>query len=168
MRKTRTHGFNLTELMIVLAIVGVALGIAIPAFMSHVYNARSMEAKDILESIAAAQESYRFDHGEYFFDTQVFPEGYPGSERYIWWPPTPKYWNDSGFFLPSIGRYNSLYCKYAWRTGPNYKGYTSGAECDINGNGKRAYYAYYVPDADGNIADDPFGACNPDSLTLPP
>ena len=54
----RASGFSLMELMIVVLIVGILLGISLPAFQGYVLRAHRTDAHSSLLDIAARQERF--------------------------------------------------------------------------------------------------------------
>ena len=62
---TRSKGFTLIELMVVVAIVALLLSIAIPAYQDSVRKGRRAEAASELGSLQMAQERWRADHASY-------------------------------------------------------------------------------------------------------
>jgi type IV pilus assembly protein PilE len=62
---TRQRGFTLIELLIVVAIIAVLAGIAIPAYQRYTYRARRVEGQQLLMSIATAEERYYATHNQY-------------------------------------------------------------------------------------------------------
>jgi type IV pilus assembly protein PilE len=52
------HGVTLLELVIVVAVVGILAGIAVPAYRSHVLRANRLEGRSLLLALAAAQEKF--------------------------------------------------------------------------------------------------------------
>lgn len=54
----RATGFSLIELMIVVIIIGVLLGISIPAYMGYVMRSHRTDAHSSLLDIAARQERF--------------------------------------------------------------------------------------------------------------
>jgi prepilin-type N-terminal cleavage/methylation domain-containing protein len=73
----RRKGFTLIELLIVIAIIGVLVGIAIPAYKSSVRKANEAAAVSSLNAIRVAQAKYVLDHkGQYGTFRQLFDEGH--------------------------------------------------------------------------------------------
>jgi len=55
---TKTSGFSLIELMIVVAIIGILAGIGIPAYKSHILKSHRADAHATLLDLAARQERF--------------------------------------------------------------------------------------------------------------
>lgn len=62
--------------MIVVTIVGILAGIAVPGFKRYIYRARATEGVAFLQEIRARQETYRLDNGLYA-DPDVNPSAVP-------------------------------------------------------------------------------------------
>jgi prepilin-type N-terminal cleavage/methylation domain-containing protein len=62
----KDDGFSLVELMIVVAIIGILAGLAVPKFNLFQAKARQAEVKTNLSSIYTLQQSYFGDKDEYF------------------------------------------------------------------------------------------------------
>ena len=60
-----TKGFTLVELLIVMAILGILAGIAVPVYLGHRQKAAQTEAKQNLLQLRTLQEQYLADNGEY-------------------------------------------------------------------------------------------------------
>lgn len=58
-------GFSLTELMVVLVIVGVLVLLALPKLMPVVTKAKTIEAKLQLKQLFTLEQSYKFEHDRY-------------------------------------------------------------------------------------------------------
>ena len=64
-RFKRDAGFTLTELMIVLVIVGVLVLLALPKLMPVVTKAKTTEAKLQLKQVYTLEQSYKFERDRY-------------------------------------------------------------------------------------------------------
>lgn len=62
----KKEGFSLIELMIVVAIIGVLVAVAVPNFQKFLGRAKQTEAKTNLGSIYAAQKAFRGEWNTYF------------------------------------------------------------------------------------------------------
>jgi prepilin-type N-terminal cleavage/methylation domain-containing protein len=65
MDRSRNRGFTLLELMIVVIILGVLAAIAVPSFMKSYHYSKTSEVHALLRDIAAKEEAYRSEFGEY-------------------------------------------------------------------------------------------------------
>ncbi|MEX2470081.1 MAG: type IV pilin protein [Pseudohongiellaceae bacterium] len=64
----RQHGFTLIEILIVVAILGVLVGIALPAYNQSVLRSNRAEAKSELMQVASEQERYFSSFNTYIDD----------------------------------------------------------------------------------------------------
>jgi len=62
---SRQEGFSLTELMIVLVIIGVLVLLALPKLMPVVTKAKATEAKLQLKQVHTLEQSFKFEHDRY-------------------------------------------------------------------------------------------------------
>ena len=84
----REEGFSMTELMVVLVIIGILTLIALPRFMNMTTKAKTTEAKTMLRTLHALMQAYYFEHDQYspdlllvgFEQTPTVENG--GSARY--------------------------------------------------------------------------------------
>ncbi len=83
------EGFSMTELMVVLVIIGILTLLALPRFMSVATRAKMSEAKMMLRQVHALQKSYYMEHDVYarelpllaFEQTPLVIDG--GTARYL-------------------------------------------------------------------------------------
>lgn len=67
-RHAKLPSFNLQEMLIVLAIIGILLLIALPNLMPLISKAKSVEAQTQLKAIYNAQTTYRYMYSKYSSD----------------------------------------------------------------------------------------------------
>ena len=78
----KNRGFTLVELMIVVAILGILVSVAVPLYRNYISGAKRAEAKANLETIRLLEEQYFADHKTYVAgtDTQALIDSLPGFE----------------------------------------------------------------------------------------
>jgi general secretion pathway protein G len=59
--RTQSAGFTLIELMIVMAIIGILITLAIPSFVGAIKHAREAALKEDLQTMRTAIDSYTMD-----------------------------------------------------------------------------------------------------------
>jgi len=84
--RARWHGFSLTELLVVVLIIGIIMAIGVPGYRQYVQRANRVDATAGLLRIAAAQERFYLQQGSYASNAQLgLPPpaglGIAGSER---------------------------------------------------------------------------------------
>lgn len=83
------EGFSMTELMVVLVIIGILTLIALPRFMTMTTRAKTTEAKTMLRMLHALMQSYYFEHDQYPADLafvgfeQALTVDQGGTARYL-------------------------------------------------------------------------------------
>ena len=79
------QGFSLTELMIVVAIIGVLAAIAIPNFLKSQARAKQSEAKNNLVAIHTGEIAYFAEYNGYIDDFNAIGFAVTGSsQRYYY------------------------------------------------------------------------------------
>ena len=74
---SKCEGFTLIELLIVIAIIGILVGIGVPAYKTSVRKANEAAAVATLNTIRVAQAKYVIDHKQqYGTFPQLFEQGY--------------------------------------------------------------------------------------------
>lgn len=63
--RTHSSGFSLIELMVVVAIISIIAGIAIPAYNNYIKESQFAAAKANVEPLRLALEDYWLDNGTY-------------------------------------------------------------------------------------------------------
>ncbi|AKJ63995.1 type II secretion system major pseudopilin GspG [Kiritimatiella glycovorans] len=72
------EGFTLIEILLVVVIIGILVGIAVPRFTGRVEQSRVAAAESTLKSISTALDLYELDMGRYPDDLEALekqPEG---------------------------------------------------------------------------------------------
>jgi type IV pilus assembly protein PilE len=67
-RKKDQRGFTLIELMVVIAIVGLLVSIAVPSYTDYVTRTKRATAKSFLVALADRQEQFFLDNKRYAID----------------------------------------------------------------------------------------------------
>ncbi len=90
-----TRGFTLVEVMIVVVIIGILVGLAVPNFTRSTVKAKQTEAKLILKQIYTMQQTYREEYDTFW----VPSEGQTASAE------NPDAFSELGIELMSEARY---------------------------------------------------------------
>jgi prepilin-type N-terminal cleavage/methylation domain-containing protein len=82
-QRARQRGFTLTELLAVVAIMGVLATLAISQFVAHSRASKTGEAMAVVQAIRAAQERYRSENQVYLAEnsTAWYPTTGVGDKR---------------------------------------------------------------------------------------
>jgi type IV pilus assembly protein PilE len=68
MKTSRSTGFTLIELMIVVAIVAILAAIAYPSYTAYAFRSRRADGREMIMRVAAAQERYYTSRNAYTTD----------------------------------------------------------------------------------------------------
>lgn len=86
--RTGPNGFSLIELMIVVTIIGILMGIALPSYQQYVYRSNRALAKTAIMKISSQQENFYNDRKAYATALTQFNVGtsvinYPANTVYL-------------------------------------------------------------------------------------
>lgn len=70
----RAGGFTLVELLVCLSLIGILLGIALPAYQEHIQRVRRVEAQKSLVELAQSLERFYTSRGSYVGATLPFDQ----------------------------------------------------------------------------------------------
>jgi prepilin-type N-terminal cleavage/methylation domain-containing protein len=137
MENRKPTGFTLVELMIVVIILGVLAAIAVPAFLRPYHYSKTAEVQALLRDIAAKEEAYKSEFGEYLnvSGTMDFgnrrPAGAPRNDfGYVDWipgsDPIDLAWKMLGFAPQSAVRFGYVVIAGLPGTTPSGSDYSMG------------------------------------------
>ena len=75
--RTKTKGFTLVELMIVVGIIAILVALALPSYTQYIRKANRGEAQQLLMNWANNQEIWRASNTEYDDGTAIAVPGHP-------------------------------------------------------------------------------------------
>lgn len=91
LKNKKVDAFTLSELLIVMVIVGILILLALPVLMPLVTKAHSMEAKNALGMVNTLQKTYFYEHSKYstsleeigFEQEKLVTESESGKAKYL-------------------------------------------------------------------------------------
>lgn len=79
-RRLKVRGFTLVELLTVISIIGILAAMAVALVTKHVNASRTSEALAVVQSIRAAQESFRAENRRYLSVSGTLDNYYPANK----------------------------------------------------------------------------------------
>jgi len=66
-----SHGFTLIELLVVVAIIGILSAVGVVSYSGYKSSAEKKQAEITLNSIYLAEQEYKSNYGEYYYNTST-------------------------------------------------------------------------------------------------
>tara|TARA_B100001964_G_scaffold233411_1_gene290624 strand:- start:164 stop:577 length:414 start_codon:yes stop_codon:yes gene_type:complete len=66
---TKSSGFTLVELLVVVAILGILAAVGITSYNGYVAGAKRKSAENVMQQISLGQTEYYSDNGLYYYNT---------------------------------------------------------------------------------------------------
>jgi type IV pilus assembly protein PilA len=146
--QTNNHGFNLLELMIVVAILGILSAIAIPNFIHYQLQAKTTESKNNLSAISKNEVVYKAEMDGYVAIAPTPANATPEKTSWIIVPAAGLIAGGGIGSFEDIGfrPVSTVYYTYAVAVGSNSTGKpnqeaTIDATADLDGNGTQGLFA---------------------------
>ncbi len=164
--RTPRAGFTLLEILSAVAIVGVLVTIAIPAFLTYQLRTKTAEAKTNLSAIRTLENSY-FTEYESYAAAAAEPPVIPGS--------LSAQFDAAGSDFATLGfaPEGRVYFSYGVRVSDDGVGFSADAGGDIDSDGLVQFWGFTKPDGAGvrppgevgcavsQLTVDQVGPCSP-------
>ncbi len=162
-RVTKTPGFTLIELMIVVAIIGILAAIAIPNFLKFQMRSKAGEGKLNLSAIRTAETAYFSEIGTYMA-WPLSPAAAVTSQKRAWTPcpNSPPLAGDPGYCFVGWAPEGDVYYSYivATDSAPPSTQFFAVGESDIDGDGTLNVWGLQKPDTSGLFTIGATQGCN--------
>ena len=125
----KQHGFTLIEVMIVVAIIAILAGTAVPVYTGYINGAAHAEAETMLADIASKEEAYNSAWGSYLSANEGFADLPDVGSRSPQAITNNGPWVQLGYQYDSIGGLfgGTVYYRYQVVTPGNNNSYAIGA-----------------------------------------
>ncbi len=80
---SKKRGFTITEMMIIVIILGILAAVALPQYKYAVERLKVSEAISILTNVLGAQKRYKFENGDYALSLQDLDVTVPPSKNFV-------------------------------------------------------------------------------------
>ncbi len=125
------RGFTLIELMIVVAIIGLLVAIAIPNFAAMQYRTKRAEVPTNVNGIKTAEIAYEAAFDAFVPETQFKPSSTVGKQAKTW---------TTGSHFDTLGWAPDGVVRGAYKITTTNNNFKVIGICDVDGNGSQATY----------------------------
>ena len=135
-------GFTLIEIMVVVAIIGVLVTIAVPLLQRYQLRAKSAEVRTNLAAIHVVEDAWYSERGGYLAAAPE-PPVVPGSQR--------ANFNAGAGGFSELGWQpeSDVYFSYGVAVNTELSGFTADGAADLDGNGIVQFWGYAKPGPGG-------------------